>query len=143
MNSEATLFKSISIPLFTLLVFLFIFFINYPTAIEDEKLKSSNIAPIGKVFVDNENDKSLVVKAVRSGEQVYNKFCFVCHATGISNAPKFGDKSIWTKKIAAGIDILKNSVYNGKGAMPPKGSCSNCSESELDNALQYMLDAIE
>ena len=28
----------------------------------------------------------------RTGEQVYNQFCFVCHATGVGGAPKKGQR---------------------------------------------------
>jgi cytochrome c5 len=31
-------------------------------------------------------------------------------------------------------------VIAGKGGMPPKGTCMDCSDNELKSAIQYMID---
>ena len=76
--------------------------------------------------------------AARSGEEVYNKFCFACHATGVGGAPKKGDAAEWAPHLAKGNDAIWKSVINGLNAMPPKGTCMNCSDDELKGAITYM-----
>ena len=74
------------------------------------------------------------------GEALYKQACVVCHASGVANAPKFGDKSAWAPRIAQGVPQLVQSVLNGKGAMPPKGG-STALEPEIRAAVQYMVSA--
>jgi cytochrome c5 len=76
--------------------------------------------------------------AARSGEQVYNQFCFVCHTAGVSGAPKLKDVAEWTPRLAKGDDALWKSMTSGLNAMPPKGTCMNCSDDELHAAMAYM-----
>lgn len=79
--------------------------------------------------------------AERSGEEVYNTKCSVCHAAGIAGAPKFADAAAWAPRAEKGIDALLATALTGLNAMPPKGTCMDCSDSELKSAIQYMLDA--
>lgn len=80
---------------------------------------------------------------LKAGEKVYNKVCMMCHASGLAGAPKYGDSDAWAPRIEKGMDVLVGSVTNGLGAMPPKGSCTNCSDADLKAAVQYMVKAAE
>lgn len=75
------------------------------------------------------------------GKAVYDKTCVACHATGVANAPKFGDKAAWAPRIATGKDALVGSVVKGKGAMPPKAGASNLSDDDIKAAVDYMVGA--
>ncbi len=75
-----------------------------------------------------------------SGEQVYNQFCFACHATGVSGAPMYGNAEQWAPRAAKGMDELLKTSINGLNAMPAKGTCMNCSDDDIKGAVQYMLD---
>lgn len=75
----------------------------------------------------------------RSGDAVYNAACVACHLTGAAGAPKLGDKDAWAPRIATGMDALMNTALNGKGAMPPRGTCATCSDDELKAAIEYMV----
>ena len=79
----------------------------------------------------------------KSGEDVYNQFCFACHATGASDAPIFADVEAWAPRIAKGMDTLMASTLNGIGMMPPKGTCMNCSDEELQAAVDYMVETAQ
>lgn len=81
-----------------------------------------------------------VVQAA-DGKAVYDKTCVVCHASGVANAPKFGDKAAWAPRIATGKEALLASVIKGKGAMPPKAGASDLSEDDLKAAIDHMLAA--
>ncbi len=74
-----------------------------------------------------------------SGKGVYDKFCFACHATGVSEAPLLGDVDAWAPRIAKGLDVLWESTNNGLEAMPMRGTCMNCSDDELREAMEYLI----
>ena len=77
--------------------------------------------------------------ASADGQNIYQKSCQACHASGAAGAPKLGDKDAWAPRIAKGNDALLSSVKNGLKAMPPKGTCMSCSEDELRAAMEYMV----
>ena len=76
-----------------------------------------------------------------TGKALYEATCQVCHAAGVANAPKFGDKTAWAPRIATGIDALTQSVLKGKGAMPPKGTAMAASDADIKAAVSYMVGA--
>ena len=76
----------------------------------------------------------------RSGEEVYNQFCFACHATGVGGAPKVGIAADWEPRISKGMDALWSTMQNGLNAMPAKGTCMNCSDDELRASMNYLVD---
>lgn len=80
-----------------------------------------------------------VAQAERDGKTVYDTKCFACHAAGVAGAPKFGDKDAWAPRIATGMDAMLNTVKTGKNAMPPKGTCMDCTDDELKAAIEYMV----
>jgi cytochrome c5 len=74
------------------------------------------------------------------GEALFKQTCSACHATGVLNAPKFGDKAAWAPRIAQGIPTLVQHAIHGKGAMPPKGG-SSASDAQVRAAVEYMVNA--
>jgi len=77
--------------------------------------------------------------AARTPEEVYNTKCAACHATGAAGAPKYGTPD-WADRGAKGMDTLLTNAINGIGGMPPRGLCMDCSDDDLKNAIQHMLD---
>jgi len=75
------------------------------------------------------------------GKAVYDKTCVACHASGVANAPKLGDKAAWAPRVATGRDALVASVVKGKGAMPPRDGAANLSDDEIKAAVDYMVGA--
>lgn len=76
--------------------------------------------------------------AAGTGEALYKQACAACHAAGVANAPKFGDKAAWAPRIKTGLDALTASVIKGKGAMPPKGG-STAADADIRSAVEYMV----
>jgi len=74
-----------------------------------------------------------------TGIAVYNRACVACHRTGVANAPKLGDRAVWAPRMAQGIDRLLATSIAGRGAMPPRGTCADCSDDDLKAAIEYML----
>ncbi|MFY1918703.1 c-type cytochrome [Achromobacter xylosoxidans] len=75
-----------------------------------------------------------------AGEKLYRSACVICHASGVANAPKLGDKQAWAPFLAQGADALLATVLKGKGAMPPRGGTA-ADEATLRAAVAYMMDA--
>lgn len=76
----------------------------------------------------------------REAMEIYQTYCLACHASGVSNAPIFGDTQAWAPRIAKGVDVLYGSTLNGLNLMPAKGICTNCSDDELRATVDYMLE---
>ncbi|CDZ77920.1 Cytochrome c5 [Legionella massiliensis] len=75
-----------------------------------------------------------------AGKATYEQYCSVCHRDGLAGAPKFRDAKDWQSRIdKKAIDDLVASANKGLNAMPIKGTCSECSDEDLKNAIQYML----
>ena len=111
-------------------------------------LEISRIAPVGQVCVEGQDcaqEVSLVSSnpdVIRSGEEIYEAACTTCHAIGLAGAPLFGSKVIWGERANKDLAVLVETVTNGLGGMPPMGMCMDCSQEELVNSVQYMLDAL-
>lgn len=98
-----------------------------------------NIKPVGTVVVAGESAAAAVASGPRSGADVYNSACMACHDTGVAGAPKVGDKAAWAPRADKGLDGLLTTATNGLNAMPPKGTCADCSAEELKASIVYML----
>jgi cytochrome c5 len=56
------------------------------------------------------------------------------------NAPRLGDKKAWLMRQKLGLTNLLKITVNGKGAMPARGGCFECSDKQLLMAIQYILN---
>ncbi|MGD2082225.1 MAG: c-type cytochrome [Chromatiales bacterium] len=74
----------------------------------------------------------------RAPEKIYQTYCQACHMSGVAGAPKLGDSAAWAPRIAKGMDTLVTHAVNGLNAMPPKGTCMDCSEAEIKATVEYM-----
>ncbi|WP_237060263.1 c-type cytochrome [Microbulbifer sediminum] len=109
---------------------------------------AERIAPVGEICMKGDECAAAAPAGgsasagggPRTGEQVYNSACQTCHAAGVAGAPKFGDAGAWGPRIAKGMDTLYTHAINGFNAMPAKGLCADCSEEEIQNAVDYMAE---
>ena len=117
-------------------------------ASEAKKAIEKRIAPVGQVCVEGQDcaqEVNLVSSSsgvMRSGKEVYDTACTTCHAIALAGAPRFGDRLSWGERANEDLDHLVETVTNGLGGMPPMGMCMDCSQEELTNSVQYMLDAL-
>ena len=72
-------------------------------------------------------------------EATYMASCNACHAAGVANAPKLGDKAAWDARMEKGMDAIMINVMNGINAMPAKGLCMTCSADDLQEIVNYMV----
>lgn len=101
------------------------------------------IAPVGSVCVQGTECAAAGKAAAassgpRSGADVYNTYCAACHGTGAMGAPKAGDKGAWKDRLGKGFNKTLANAINGLNLMPPKGTCGDCSDEEIGNAIKHM-----
>ena len=102
----------------------------------------ARIKPVGDLTVEGEVAKPQAVAKVLSadaGKKRYESTCHVCHGAGIAGAPKFRNNADWKERAAAGMDEMLKIAIQGKGGMPPKGTCMDCTDDELKLTIQYMI----
>ena len=76
--------------------------------------------------------------AVNVGAELYNKQCMACHATGLLNAPKFGDAEAWAPRIEKGVETLTTHSAEGFNQMPAQ-AYNGVTEDQIRAAVEYMI----
>ncbi len=75
-----------------------------------------------------------------AAKAIYEQSCAGCHATGVLDAPKFGDAAAWGGRAKGGIDALVKSATVGTAkGMPPKGGRADLSAGQLKAVIEYMM----
>ena len=150
-HEDKTIFRPFITVLVALVVIAFVFYFIADIVTRDMntggKMRQArveeNIKPVGQVNVGaapaSAGAAETVAAGPRSGDQVYNASCLACHSIGVAGAPKVGDQAAWAPRTAKGLDGLLTTVVSGLNAMPPKGTCADCSDQELKAAIEYML----
>ena len=114
------------------------------TMVENSVLE--RIKPVGEVRIDTSikvASVEIVETAERSGEEIYNSKCAGCHTSGVMGSPKFASLEDWAPRVDLGLEKLTLSAIAGKGGMPAKGTCMDCSDNDINITVQYMLDSLE
>ena len=104
------------------------------------------IKPVGEVRIDTSSQVAsaeIVETAERSGEEIYNSKCAGCHTSGVMGAPKYASLEDWAPRLDLGLEKLTLSAIAGKGGMPAKGTCMDCSDNDIKITVQYMLDSLD
>ena len=107
-------------------------------------------APFGKLCLEGDDcaggqPLEAAPVAAQSGSDVYGRFCRTCHDAGLNDAPKVGDAEAWAPRLAKGSEALLANTIEGfnNGLMPAMGLCMNCSEAELQAAIDFMTEGVE
>ena len=77
-----------------------------------------------------------------AGRKIFKEFCATCHAEQPLidiRAPRIGDKAIWSALSKQGFATLLKVTIEGRGAMPARGGCFECSDAQLTETIQYIL----
>lgn len=109
-----------------------------------EKIKEAETATVAETTIaepvaEQMDAAPATATTGRTGESIYNSLCIACHSTGLANAPKTGDTAAWSKLLEVGMDNLVSSAKKGKNVMPPMGTCADCSDEELQSAIEFMV----
>jgi len=114
-------------------------------ATTDEAI-AERLKPVGEVCIEGQECKGVAVAAgasgggSRTGDEIISAHCNACHGSGLLNSPKIGDTAAWKARAdeRGGLDALLQSALSGRNAMPPKGTCADCSDDELKAAISKM-----
>lgn len=136
-------------------VFMLIFFSSasiYANEDFDRQQIEQRIQPVGKVRLQEQKTaapaattqpvetETAATKKDAPGQATYEKYCSVCHRDGVAGAPKFRVAADWKTRLGTKkLEELTATAIKGINAMPPKGTCMECSDEEIKNAVQYML----
>lgn len=75
-----------------------------------------------------------------TGQAIYEKYCITCHQDGLAGAPKYRAAADWAPRLTnSTLDDLVERAIKGINAMPAKGTCNECSDDDIKQAIQYML----
>jgi len=74
-----------------------------------------------------------------TGEQLVQGHCVACHGDGKDGAPRLNDFSAWKPRLQKGMDGLLRSAITGHKAMPARSGMANLSDTDLKNAVTYMV----
>jgi len=122
--------------------FAFALALTATAAMDDESIRERT-KPVGSVCVEGEECGSAtasVAAGPRDPEELYGAVCAGCHNTGAIGAPKLGDATDWSARLEKGFDTVVANAINGINAMPARGTCASCSDEDITNAVQYMVD---
>lgn len=115
----------------------------------DKQQIEERIKPIGQVRLASQDNLSATKpvqnppetgSTTNAGQATYEQYCSTCHRDGLAGAPKFRVKEDWQPRLdKQALDGLVASAIKGMNAMPIRGTCMQCSDEEIKNAIQYML----
>ncbi|MBS0383448.1 MAG: cytochrome c5 family protein [Proteobacteria bacterium] len=120
------------------------------------------IAPAAAVYAGNtgraamEAAKADAAKAAASqvaydgttdGKVIFDKLCTSCHTTGVTNAPKLGNKADWAPRIKQGIDTLVKHAEDGYTGpdgnhMPARGGNPALSNAQVEATVKWMVSQV-
>lgn len=134
---------------FLALLFLHTGFV-FPLDDPEHQQLLERIQPVGKVHVEGTTSQTtpstaqpIESNSKKPGEEIYKTYCSTCHQSGLAGAPKFQDKNDWAPRLKAKDRAsLTASAIKGLNAMPAKGTCSTCSDQDIQEAIQYMIPTL-
>ncbi len=116
-----------------------------------EQTVADRIEPVGRLKLASGTGTKVMntlvptANAAANGKATYESTCEVCHATGVANSPRFGDKAAWKDRIAKGKPTLYEHAIKGfqgtSGFMPAKGGNAGLSDADVKAAVDYMVGA--
>ncbi|OYU75220.1 MAG: cytochrome C, partial [Burkholderiales bacterium PBB5] len=76
----------------------------------------------------------------KAPKAVYETSCAGCHASGVLDAPKFGDAAAWGARAKVGMPALVKSAAAGTAkGMPPRGGRTDLNDAQLRAVIEYMV----
>lgn len=75
----------------------------------------------------------------RTGKEVVEATCIVCHGPGKDGAPRIGNSAEWSKHAAQGMNTLTSHAITGIRKMPAHGGEGSLSDLEISRAIAYMV----
>ncbi|WP_420555323.1 c-type cytochrome [Neptuniibacter marinus] len=111
---------------------------------EEEKQRKASIT--GEAIAEKHAvEAASLSELALAGKTTYEGACKVCHGSGLTGSPKFGDSDAWSARIKKGMPVLLDHAVNGfsgdTGVMPPKGGRVDLSDQQVEQAVAYMVES--
>ncbi len=117
------------------------------------RVRDIKVAADGSVFILVEDgrllrlwrdreDPDLDQQKDRPGRRVYGYICASCHDRVGNDAPQLDDAAYWGPRLRLSPEDLYRAVNEGRGAMPARGLCENCSDNEIARAVDALLSQV-
>lgn len=116
-------------------------------SIFSDRAVGERISPVGKVCLEGdegcgktaEAGATEVAQAELTPEGIYTSKCQACHNSGMMGAPKPGG-DVWQSRLDdVGLDQIVKHAIEGYNAMPAKGMCTECSDQDIRDTVEYMI----
>ena len=123
---------------------LIVAFAGLGFAQEEGETVEDRLKPFGNLCMEGDDcggvqELPTVAEGTRTALEIYNKHCFACHATGVSEAPLVGAET-WLPRLEKGMDVLLENTRKGLNVvMPPMGTCMDCTDEEFIETIEYMI----
>jgi cytochrome c5 len=122
------------------------FIISFYLHAEDETPRPAGV--VGDVqLIETYHYPSTFVNQLKgdpnAGQKIFKQFCTSCHGNPPIidiKAPRINDKKAWQLRRKMGMSALMKLTTMGVGAMPARGGCFECSDEQLRETIQYILD---
>lgn len=76
----------------------------------------------------------------RAPNKIYEQYCFVCHDSGVAGAPRFQKAEDWKPRLTLqSMPEIVQSAIKGMNLMPPRGTCSDCTDEEIEATVKYLI----
>ena len=112
---------------------------------EQHNEKARKAALKGETLAAHGGSATALSEAATAGKSVYEGACKVCHGSGLTGSPKFGDAEAWSARINKGMPVLVQNAIKGftgdTGVMPAKGGRVDLSDKQVEQAVSYMVES--
>ncbi|WP_299179548.1 c-type cytochrome [uncultured Neptuniibacter sp.] len=113
---------------------------------EQHKEKARKATLKGESLAAHSSSGAVTLSATaEAGKPTYEGACKVCHGSGLTGSPKFGEPDAWTDRIKQGMPVLVDHAIKGftgdTGVMPPKGGRVDLSDKQVEEAVAYMVES--
>jgi cytochrome c5 len=75
----------------------------------------------------------------RTGKEVVEATCIVCHGPGKDGAPRIGNAAEWARHASQGLNSMTKNAITGVRKMPAHGGQGTLTDLEISRAVAYML----
>lgn len=73
-------------------------------------------------------------------ETIVAQNCVSCHTSGAGGAPRIQHEADWASLFERySTDEVVTNAYEGRGRMPARGFCNDCSRDDIARAIEVML----
>ena len=129
--------------IFIILILLFSGFFGFLLSFYHEKSNQQQDPLVLETFHSPETFVKQLQNDPEAGKKIFYEFCAACHAKRPQIdivAPRIGDRKAWRGLRSLGKKHLLSITVHGLGAMPARGGCFECSDEQLQMAVDYIMD---